>query len=42
MFYKNNAVVDLSREFIDSAGAPKIQERVEIQARSGKDIFVPF
>lgn len=42
MFDKENMVVDISREFIDSAGAPKIQDEVEIEAQSGKDLFIPF
>lgn len=42
MLYKWNAVVDISREFIDSAWSPKTQERVLIQAHSGKDIFESF
>jgi phosphoribosylformylglycinamidine synthase len=42
MFDGKRKVVDISREFIESAGAPKIQDGVEIEAKSGKDLFLPF
>lgn len=42
MFDGKNKVVDISREFIESAGAPKIQDKIAIEAMSGKDLFLPF
>ncbi len=42
MFDGENKVVDISRQFIESAGAPKTQEKIEIEAKSGEDLFLPF